>query len=256
MRLISLAPGITEIVAELGCQDQLIAVSSFCDYPMPDSALPKLGGWAQTTADQVRAMGPDIIFSSYYLPHVLRHWSGPGVVVHISPTTLKDILQSILQVGAVLNVTERADAAVRKLEREIRKLLQSKDKKSTTVYMEEWENPPMVAGNWVPEMVEIAGGIPVLGIPGMPSYEFSWEQLFTVDPDYIICHWKGAVSNSEMKIRQRHGWDSLRAVRAGRVYGIDDSYINRPGPRFITGISHIRDCLRGQIHSSISVSDQ
>lgn len=244
MRLISLAPATTEIIGELGCADQLVAVSSFCDFPPSVKVLPKMGGWTTASISKLHELAPELIFTSYYLPQGLRQWTGPGKVIHVSPFTLQDVLDSILQIGSALHVRARAERLVRTLKRNLESLQAESRVGNSTVYMEEWSNPPMVAGNWVPEMVEIAGGIPVLSRKGAPSYEYAWEQLQTANPDIIICHWCGAgVREVAEFLRQRPKWEQLSAVKQNRIGTIDDSLLNRPGPRLVSGIVEIRKLI-------------
>jgi iron complex transport system substrate-binding protein len=102
----------------------------------------------------------------------------------------------------------------------------------------EWFDPLMVAGNWVPELIEIAGGRDLLGSAGAHSPWIMWEEVRRVDPDVLIlmpCGFDLERTLAEAaQLKKLPGWSGLRAVQAGWVFAVDgNSYYNRPGPRLI-----------------------
>jgi iron complex transport system substrate-binding protein len=118
-----------------------------------------------------------------------------------------------------------------------------------TVACIEWLEPLMAAGNWVPELVEMAGGVNLFGEAGKHSPWMSWEQLVEADPEVIAimpCGWDAARTQPEMHwLTDRPEWPSLRAVRTGRVHLTDGNrYFNRPGPRLVESL----DILAAILH--------
>jgi iron complex transport system substrate-binding protein len=110
-----------------------------------------------------------------------------------------------------------------------------------TVACIEWLEPLMAAGNWVPELVEMAGGVNLFGEPGKHSPWMSWEQLVEADPEVIVvmpCGWDPDRTQPEMHwLTDRPEWNQLRAVRNGRVHLTDgNQYFNRPGPRLVESL--------------------
>ncbi|MBM3572533.1 MAG: cobalamin-binding protein, partial [Alphaproteobacteria bacterium] len=112
----------------------------------------------------------------------------------------------------------------------------------------EWIEPLMAAGNWVPELVEMAGGENLFGAAGRHSPWMSWDQLVAADPDVIAvmpCGFDLARCRAEMlALTCRRGWRDLEAVRAGRVFVTDgNQYFNRPGPRLAESLEILAELL-------------
>src|SRR3989344_8466791 len=101
MRLLSLAPSNTEILYALGLGDDIIGVTAYCDYPPGAKKKPKVGSWITTQPEKIKDLKPDLIFTSYFLPEILKNWEGPGEVIHVVPKTIKDIYKSIKILGKV-----------------------------------------------------------------------------------------------------------------------------------------------------------
>jgi iron complex transport system substrate-binding protein len=114
----------------------------------------------------------------------------------------------------------------------------------------EWLDPPYVAGHWVPEMVERAGGVDVLGHQGKPSFRVDWETVMAARPEVIVimpCGYSLAAAEAEFhKLPLPEGWSDLPAVLEGRVFVVEASgYFSRPGPRLAAGLG----ILAGAIHA-------
>lgn len=246
MRILSLAPSNTEILHALGLEDHIVGVTHFCDYPEEVKKHKKIGGWTETSIDAIKQVRPDVIFTSLYHPPQLTKYSGPGEVVHLDPRTIGDIISSIKTIGLICSRVSEANALIDKIERELFALSSKVNhaERGPVVYMEDWGNPPMVSGNWVPQVISLAGGHSVLASPGEPSREVVFDELLEADPDIILINWCGAdKKTSSEDVRKRKGWDKLRAVKTNRVYGIDDQSVSRPGPRVVDGIKKVRSLL-------------
>lgn len=247
MKILSLAPSNTEILYALGLGDQIIGTTSHCDYPNDAKTKQKIGSWITQTADQIKSLKPDLIFTCYFLPAELSNWKGPGEIVHIEPRTLEDIYLSIITIGHKTGTKEKAERIIAKMKADIAEL-KAKNKdlkgKKMRVYMEEWPKPPMVSGNWVPELVRIAGGLPIIAKKGQPSGEFPFPILERENPDVMIFHWCGFGKRfNKQMVLARPGWSELKAVKNDKIFVIDDSLINRPGPRIVEGIRSIQEIL-------------
>lgn len=271
MRLLSLAPSNTEILYCLGLEDEIIGVTAYCDYPPEAKTKPRVGSWITTDPERIRKLKPDLIFTCYFLPESLKNWHGPGEVVHIEPKTLEDIYNSIKILGKVTKRVRVAEKIIQELQREFERIHKNQPRTMTKnilresvanrevttrdssrlrlnskpkVYMEEWPVPPFVSGNWVPELVEIAGGIPVIAKKGKLSFEVQIDTLMSSDPDIMIFHWCGFGKRFRKQIvLDRPGWTKLKAVRNDKLYFIDDSLLNRPGPRLTQGTKKIQEIL-------------
>ncbi len=248
MKLVSLAPSNTEILYALGLGDQIVGVTAFCDYPKEANSKPKLGGWTTPMIEKINDLSPDLIFTSYFLPPPLREWKGPGKIVHVAAKTLQEVYENIFTIAESTNSLKKGEEIVKKMKQEFAQFRNSPNLPNRPnrpkVYMEEWYKPPMVSGNWVPELVEIAGGVEGMVKSGKQSREFSLEELKDFDPDLMLFHWCGFGEKFNRKlVLERDGWMSLDAVKNHKLFTVDDALLNRPGPRLVEGTRRIQEIL-------------
>lgn len=246
MRILSLAPANTEILYALGLGRHIVGVTNLCDFPVAAKKKEKIGTWTSTTPDDIRALRPDLIFTSYYLPPELREYEGPGELIHLAPRTLGDVLASIIEIGRLTGTVDVARNLTRSMEEQFDVIQKRTDHSAQRprIYAEEWGNPPMVSGNWVPQLIGIAGGREVISGPGEQSRSVTLDEVAEADPDMIIVHWCGAGPSSRVDaVTKRPGWNTLRAVREARVFAIHDSMLNRPGPRLVDGVRKMHEVV-------------
>ena len=271
MRICSLLPSGTEILYSLGLGDQVVAVTHECDYPPETAAKPRItedlieqgrmtsieidhhvssnigrhGTIYRLKQDLLETLEPDLIVTqelcevcavSYKeVQHAARVLEGRTRIVSLEPTTLNEMLETILLVG---ELTGRKDAALEKVQ-ELNARLQRvrervRDRERPRVYAMEWLDPPFSAGHWVPEMVEIAGGHEVLGKAGSKSERITPERILEAQPEIIVlmpCGFSLERTVEEYRrTRFLPGW-------SGQLYAVDgSSYFNRSGPRLIDGV--------------------
>jgi iron complex transport system substrate-binding protein len=178
----------------------------------------------------------------------VRQLSSDASVVSLEPSSIEGIFNTISTVGAM---ADAEDEAVGLLEI-LRERLSDLDRRvherrldgvrPRRVVCLEWLDPPFAAGHWVPEQVRRAGGWDLLGRPGEPSSETSWDQVREVDPEQLMlmpCGFDARRTAGEWERANKPEWISeLRAVRRGEVFALDGSaYFSRPGPRVIDGIA-------------------
>ncbi|OGY79259.1 MAG: hypothetical protein A3B74_00180 [Candidatus Kerfeldbacteria bacterium RIFCSPHIGHO2_02_FULL_42_14] len=255
LRVVSLAPSNTEILYALGCQDNIIAVTKLCDYPEAARQKSHIGTWTETDCDALMKVAPDIILTSYYLPEALRQYTGPGEIYHLHPKTLGDVFESIVEIGSLFGKEQQAQSLVANMKQRFASLAECSagHNRRFSVYAEEWGNPPMIAGNWVPEILKIAGGVTGLREAGQVSCKLDESQLFLYNPEVILIHWCGRAMRSDVaEVQSRPNWRHLRAVRAGHVFRIDDSLLNRPGPRLVEGAQAVHDVLHALLEGEVS----
>jgi iron complex transport system substrate-binding protein len=285
MRIVSLLPSATEIVCAVGLRDALVGRSHECDFPPGVERLPALcepkvpvhGASAEidravrrvvadglsvyrVDAEALRALAPDVIVtqtqcevcavSEADVVAATCDWAGSGVrIVSLAPARLDDVFADIERVGAALGVAARGTAAVASLRARLAALAaRTRDLPQPGVACIEWLDPLMAAGNWVPELVELAGGRNLFGSVGEHSPWLEWGAVGAADPDAIVampCGFDLARTRGEMLALERlPGWDSLRAVRTGRVAIVDGhQYFNRPGPRLVESAEILTEIL-------------
>jgi iron complex transport system substrate-binding protein len=284
MKICSLLPSGTEILFALGLGDQVAGVSHECDFPAEGRSKPVLiksrishtesaaaidrqvreflaRGESLYSVDfeLLRAIEPDLIVTQD-LCHVcaatpddlgtaLAHLQRQPRVVTLNPHSLADVCADIRTVGEATERVEQANALVDEFERGIATVERSvAGLDRPRVLCLEWLDPPYVAGHWVPEMVERAGGVDVLGHQGKPSFRVDWEMVLAGRPEVIVimpCGYSLAAAEAEFrKLPLPRGWKDLPAVRDDRVFVVEASgYFSRPGPRLAAGLGVLTDAI-------------
>lgn len=249
-RIVSLAPSNTEILYELGVQDRVVATTAICDSPEEARDKPSVGGWTNPDIEEVADLEPDLVLASDELQDgAVERCRDAGLPVkQLKPTRLHDVFNSIKQIGEFVGEEERARELVDRMNGEVRDLAVDADER-TRVYCEEWHEPPMVGGNWIPHMVSLAGG-EYLVEEGERSREVSTAEIQEFDPEHIFLHYCGfGDAAEESQVVEREDWENLTAVREGNVHVIDDSLLNRPGPRLVEGMKSIKQKIHGSEQS-------
>jgi iron complex transport system substrate-binding protein len=253
MRIASLSPAATEILFALGKQEWIVCADQFSNFPEEAKRVPHVRDHQKIRAEDLLVHNPELTLTATVIQERLAgelRKQGLGVV-HQDPRTLRDIEESIRQIGILVGAEEQAAklcTLMRDGLHDVKRkaaLLGSKPR----VYIEEWHAPPMASGNWVPEIVRIAGGRPFPIADGELSREVTLNEVRSFDPDLIVISWCGAGSLAEKNLLLgRPHWHELRAVSTGNVRVIDDSLLNRPGPRLVEGAQRIFGWLFELMH--------
>lgn len=291
-RVLSLLSSTTEIIYALGCGDRLVGRSHECDYPeevseLPICTIPKFNvdGTSREVDDEVKSLvqsalsiyyinekllkelKPDIIFTQSQcevcavsvsdVENALKNITGlSSRVISVEPNSVEDIFNDILTIAEILNVRKKGKELVELIKAKIdstEKIVYQKS--SPSVAAIEWIDPLMAAGNWVPQLIRVAGGKNLFGEAGKHSPWMKYNDLVEQDPEIIIvmpCGYDIKKSLIEIKtLESKKGWGSLKAVRNRNVYITDgNQFFNRPGPRIIESI----EILLEIIHSDFSES--
>ena len=285
-RVVSLLPACTEIVCALGADDLLVGRSHECDFPpqvksLPVCTAPKLD--ANTSSGEIdhqvkallqdavsiyridveklKELRPDIILTqaqcevcAVSLPEVeqaVAQWTGgKPKVISLSPKRLADIWEDIRTVASALDLAEDGRDLLRLLKNRVVEVIEKTCvmKNRPTVACIEWIEPLMAAGNWVPELVELAGGANVAGEAGKHSPWMNWDALREKDPEIIVampCGFDIARTRSEMAaLTKLPDWPKLRAVKNNRVFLTDgNQFFNRPGPRIVESLEILTEII-------------
>src|SRR3989344_6923633 len=240
MKIVSLAPSNTEILFALGAGKDIAAVTRFCDYPPYAKYKIKIGGWLDVKVESVEKIRPDLVFTSNFLQaELVEKLSRRGIpVVHVDPRTIEDVYASIITIGESIGREDKAQGIVDEMKRRFAKSRSKRQgRRKIKLYCEEWHKPPTVSGNWVPELIEAAGGISYCA-KGIKSHEVEVDEIAKFSPEGVVVSWCGFGRRTDLKaVRSRPLWSRLPAFRNGRIYSIDDTFLNRPGPRLVEGAS-------------------
>jgi iron complex transport system substrate-binding protein len=291
LRIVSLIPSGTEIVAALGLTDAIVGRSHECDYPPEikdrpvctqarlNSAAPsgeihdKVNNLLQSAlsiyqikTDVLEKLQPTHIVTQDQCDvcavslkdveqAVATLTNSSPQIISLQPNILNDVWEDIRRVANVfgvdsLQVIENLEARVKIVDQKTQGLSQTEH--LPTVACIEWTDPLMVAANWIPELVTLAGGQPLLSITGQSSTPLKWETLISSNPDAIIfmpCGFDLNRTRQEAQLfSQRPEWQQLHAVQSGRVYITDgNSYFNRPGPRLVDSLEILAEILHPEI---------
>ncbi len=288
MRIVSLLPSCTEIVCALGCAEQLVGRSHECDYPPEVESVPvctsaRVDSGAssaeidrqiksllqralsiyQVDAARIEQLRPEIILtqdqcevcavSPVDLPKAL---AGEPKIVSTSAKRLADIWVDIQKVADAVGVAAEGKTLLSGLKNHVVDVIQKTCmiKKRPTVACIEWFEPLMAAGNWIPEMVDLAGGKDLLGLPGKHSAWLEWDKLAEVNPDILIlmpCGFDLERTRRESVLLEKHPkWRGLRAVKSRNVFITDGNhFFNRPGPRIVESIEILAEILQPKLFS-------
>jgi len=291
LRIVSLIPSGTEIVAALGLTDAIVGRSHECDYPPEikdrpvctqariNSAAPsgeihdKVNNLLQSAlsiyqikTDVLEKLQPTHIVTQDQCDvcavslkdveqAVATLTNNSPQIISLQPNILNDVWEDIRRVANVfgvdsLQVIENLEARVKIVDQKTQGLSQTEH--LPTVACIEWTDPLMVAANWIPELVTLAGGQPLLTMTGQSSTPLKWETLISSNPDAIIfmpCGFDLNRTRQEAQLfSQRPEWQQLHAVQSGRVYITDgNSYFNRPGPRLVDSLEILAEILHPEI---------
>jgi iron complex transport system substrate-binding protein len=286
VRVVSLLPAATEIVCALGCGERLVGRSHECDHPpmvgqLPFCTEPRIpldGPGAaidrrintlvqeglsiyRVDADQLRSLNPDLILTQTHcavcavserdVAEALYLWADSRpALLSLAPNTLADVWADLRRVAAALGVAQRGEALVGRLAGRMDAIAAKAAAVpiKPTVTCIEWLDPMMAAGNWMPELVRLAGGVNLFGIAGQHSPWLHWAPLLDQDPDVIClmpCGYQLDRAKKELDVlTERPEWGRLKAVRERRVYLTDgNAYFNRPGPRLVESLEILAEIL-------------
>ena len=247
-RVVSLAPSATATVAALDAADVLIGVTHHCAPPAAagssHGADPvAVGGWLNPDLDRVADLDPDVVFTSDGLQADLADdCRDRGFDVrHRAPATLEEVIATFAARGADVG----RPAAGERLATDARDRLDRvadavAGRPRPAVYCEEWSDPPMAAGHWVPDAVRAAGGRYPFVDAGDRSREVDLETVEAADPDHVVVHVCGHGDRVDPETVENRDWNVDAPVHV-----VDDSLLNQPSPALLDGVER----LAGLLHS-------
>ncbi len=289
-RIVSLIPSATEMVHALGFGDQLVGCSHECDTPPAVTKLPRLTAPKldpnrpsgeidrqvrdllqealavyRVDAGLLRSLSPDVIVTQSQcevcavslvdVEAAVADWTETrATIVSLEPNCLGDIWADMERLAEALDAAAAGSALVERLKDRISGIAERAEGLAArpSVACVEWLEPLMAAGNWVPELVALAGGRDPLGRPGAHAPTIGWAELRAADPDLVItmpCGFDIARTRRDLPLLTgRTGWHNLAAVEAGRVYLTDgNQYFNRPGPRVVESLEILAEILHPEV---------
>ncbi|ANM31062.1 hypothetical protein ABI59_17995 [Acidobacteria bacterium Mor1] len=275
-RIVSLIASATEIVCALGLQDRLVGISHECDYPskitgLPRLSQPKLDPRAPSAdidqrvrdlvseglsiyridVDRLQQLAPDLIVTQDQcavcavslrdVENACRLLTGLECrVVSCEPHCLADIDDDVRKIAEAAGIAEAGEGLIRDMRATLDAVRQrTRGSSRPRVACVEWIDPPMIGGGWVPELVEAAGGTPLIVDEPVRFRQVTWDEIETVDPEVVVvmpCGFPIDQTRQELnaggEAAQRLA--KLKATRNGRTVLVDgNAWFNRPGPRLV-----------------------
>ncbi len=250
MRIISIAPATTEIACALGLEDDLVAVSTYCDYPPEVKNKEKAGSFSEPNIEKILVLKPDIILATgLEQAQAVGKLKALGLRVMVSdPKNFPELYDSILAIGKACGKDNEAASLINKMKKTIAavsaKVALIAPDKRPKVYFEIWHDPIMTAGkgSFIDEMITIAGGVNITSDAPRPFSQFSPELIVKRDPDVIILGYMVKGEGAAESLSKRFGWDKIRAIKQNRVYDdIETDMLFRPGPRLADAVVHLNE---------------
>ena len=296
-RIVSFLPSATELLYEFGVQDNLYGVTHECKYPIDATLKPRVINSVinsdKLTSKEIDTMtcqllkdgkdifvlnennlkkaNPDLIISqetcevcAAYTNQVnkaVKILEKKPILYSMDPHNMKEIIKSVLKLGEILECKEKAKEIVDLLEKRIENIRKTKSNKIPKVLAIEWIEPFFTAGHWVPEMIEIAGGINMISKTGEHSRRLDINEIVKSNPEIIIlmpCGFDTQRTVTEYKkfLKNKEKWKELEAVKNNQIFAVDaNSFFSKPSIRTVEGIEILAKIIQPEKFKDLRVSD-
>lgn len=297
-RIVSFLPSATELLYELGVQDNLYGVTHECKYPPDAASKPQVINSVinsdKLTSKEIDTMtcqlindgkdifvlneknlkeaSPDLIISqetcevcAAYTDQVnkaVKILQNKPILHSIDPHNLQEIINSVIELGKILGKETKAKEIIDSLEKRIQNVKKLQNNKRPRVLAIEWIEPFFTAGHWVPEMIQIAGGINMISKIGEHSRRLDFQEVIESDPDIIImmpCGFdtKRTISEYNNILKENKKWNSLKAVKNNQIFAVDaNSFFSKPSIRTIEGLEILAKIIHPSKFKDLHVSEE
>jgi len=297
-RIVSFLPSATELLYEFGVEDNLYGVTHECKYPQDAMLKPQIINSVinsdELTSKEINNMtcqllndgkdifsiheknlkdaNPDLIISqetcevcaayTNQVNNAVKILQKKPILHSMDPHNIDDIINSVKELGKILGKEVKAKEITNSLERRIVDIKKKHTDKNPKVLAIEWIEPFFTAGHWVPEMIQIAGGINMISETGEHSRRLDMDEITKSDPDIIILMPCGfdvqkTVSEYDKNLKKNKVWNSLTAVRNNQVFAVDaNSFFSKPSIRTIDGIEILAKIIQPNEFMNLRVSDR
>ena len=296
-RIVSFLPSATELLYEFGVDDKLFGVTHECKYPEDAKLTPPVISSVinsdDLTSDEINTVtctllnegknifelneknlidaNPDLIISQETCEVCAAYTNQVKSAVDIlprkpelysmDPHNLKEIIQSVIKLGQILNKEKKSIEIVNSLEQRIQFIQNSEKTIIPKVLAIEWIEPFFTAGHWIPQMIEFAGGSNLVSNSGDHSRRMDMDEVMLSDPDIIILMPCGfdtdrTVSEYDSILHHNSAWNSLKAVKNNQIYAVDaNSFFSKPSIRTIDGLEILAKIIQPEKFKNLIVPD-
>ncbi len=253
LRIVSLAPSVTESLFAIGAGDLVVGRTEYCDFPEEVESLPTIGGFSASSisVETILDLEPDLVIGgSTYQAEIIEALESAGINAFvIQPASVGEILDSIQLLGMTTDRQDGADALVTDMQSRIDAVAEVvstiPEEERLTVFFEVFHEPLMTTTlqTFLGELIQIAGGVNIFADIEEDYPAVSAEQILEADPDVIL----GPSSHGDQLtveiISSREGWQDLTSVQNEAIYIIEGNMISRSGPRIVDALEAIADVL-------------
>jgi len=297
-RIVSLLPSATELLYEFGVQDDLYGVTHECKYPKDATTKPTVinsvinsdelsSKEIDTTTCQLLKDGkdifvlneenlknanPDLIISQETCEVCAAYTNQVNKAVQIlqkkpmlfsmDPHNMDEIVNSVIELGKIIDKKEKSKEISNSLSKRIENIRKNQNGKKIKVLAIEWIDPFFTAGHWVPEMIEIAGGINMISKTGEHSRRLDIDDIIKSNPDIIVLMPCGfdtqrTITEYEKFLKNKEQWKNLEAVKKNQIFAVDaNSFFSKPSIRTIEGIEIMAKIIQPDKFKNLRVSDR
>ena len=291
----SFLPSATELLYEFGVEDSLVGVTHECKFPRYATLKPRIinsiinseelnsneintitcqllkDGKDIFTIDEenLKKANPDLIISqetcevcAAYINQVnkaMQILQTKPILYSMDPHNLFEIIQSVTELGKILSKESKAFEITESLKKRINNVRNHTSNEKPRVLAIEWIDPLFTAGHWIPEVVEIAGGINMISKTGDHSRCLDFQEIIDAEPDIIImmpCGFDTKRTKSEYKniLKKNKNWNSLKAVKTNQVFAVDaNSFFSKPSIRTIGGLEILAKIIQPTKFENIKI---
>jgi len=297
-RIVSFLPSATELLYEFEVQDDLYGVTHECKYPKDAISKPHVINSVinsdELTSKEIDTMtcqllndgedifvlneenlknaNPDLIISQETCEVCAAYTNQVNKAVQIlqkkptlfsmDPHSMDEIINSVIEVGKIIDKKEKAKVIADSLSKRIENIRKKQNKKNIKVLAIEWIEPFFTAGHWVPEMIEIAGGINMISKTGEHSRRLDIDEIIKSNPDIIILMPCGfdtqrTIKEYEEFLKNKESWKNIEAVKKNQIFAVDaNSFFSKPSIRTIEGIEILAKIIQPEIFENLRVPDR
>ena len=252
-RIISLSPGITELVFAAGGGDKLIGAVSYSDYPLKAKNIPRIGSYDSLDIEQILALQPDLVIAwkSGNPDHQIQQLQSLGLKVYITePENFASIPKTLRKFGQLMGSNEKAETSARQFEQKfnaLKKQYQNKQNQpKIRTFIQIWNNPLMSVNgqHLISKVIEFCGGSNVFAQARTLTSTPSIEAILAKDPQVIIA--TGMADSSRQWLKRWQQWPFLSAVKNKRLYAANPDHLVRHTPRILLGIEEVCELIQKQ----------
>ncbi len=253
LRVVSLAPSLTEIVYQLGQEKKLVGATLFSNYPDAAKRLPRVGSYVRLDLERIIALRPDLCLAikDGNPPHTLQHLLDLKIPVYsVDPRNLDQTMAAIAGIGAALDAKKDAEILIRNMKeriRNVKKRLAHVITKPKVFFQIDAELLVSAGKNtFINELIGLAGGLN-LAADGNDYPRYNWEEIMMMQPDVVlISAMTGSHTPRDLRVAWQR-WPNLPAVKTNRIHVVDPDLFNRPTKRLVDGLETLAAILHPKL---------